>query len=82
MSTDWNERIEQALDEIRPFLRSDGGDISLVDVDDEGRVTVRLQGNCVECKVNQMTLKNGVETIIKKHIPEVSEVREIRSLLS
>ena len=82
MSTDWNERIEQALNEIRPFLRSDGGDISLVDVDDEGRVTVRLHGNCVECKVNQMTLKNGVETIIKKHIPEVSEVREIRSLLS
>lgn len=82
MSTDWNERIEKALDEIRPFLRSDGGDISLVDVDDEGRVTVRLHGNCVECKVNQMTLKNGVETIIKKHIPEVSEVREIRSLLS
>ena len=82
MSTDWNERIEQALDEIRPFLRSDGGDISLVDVDDKGRVTARLHGNCVECKVNQMTLKNGVETIIKKHIPEVSEVREIRSLLS
>ena len=53
-----------------------------MDVDDEGRVTVRLHGNCVECKVNQMTLKNGVETIIKKHIPEVSEVREIRSLLS
>ena len=82
MSKDWNQRIERALDEIRPFLRSDGGDISLVDVDDEGRVTVRLHGNCVECKVNQMTLKNGVETIIKKHIPEVSEVREIRSLLS
>jgi Fe-S cluster biogenesis protein NfuA len=82
MSTDWNERIEQALEEVRPFLRSDGGDISLVDVDHEGRVTVRLHGNCVECKVNQMTLKNGVETIIKKHIPEVLEVREIRSSFS
>ena len=81
MSKDWNKRIERALDEIRPFLRSDGGDISLVEVNDEGCVTVRLHGNCVDCKVNQMTLKNGVETIIKKHIPEVSEVREVRSPL-
>lgn len=68
-------KIEAALEEIRPFLQSDGGDISLVSIEEEGRkVTVQLQGACVGCSVNQMTLKSGVEMTIKKHAPQVESV--------
>lgn len=73
------DRIESALDEIRPFLRSDGGDISLVGLDDKGNVRVQLHGNCIGCKVNQMTLKNGVEMTIRKHVPEVISVTEVHT---
>ena len=69
-------RINIALDEIRPFLKSDGGDISLVDLDSEGTVIVKLHGACIGCSVNQMTLKSGVEMTIKKHCPEVHKVHE------
>lgn len=71
------KRINIALDEIRPFLKSDGGDISLVDLDDEGIVKVKLHGACIGCSVNQMTLKSGVEMTIKKHCPEVLKVHEV-----
>lgn len=66
--------VEKALEEIRPFLQSDGGDISLISIDDDKSVKVRLQGNCVGCTVNQMTLKSGVEMTIKKHAPQIEEV--------
>ena len=66
--------VEKALDEIRPFLQSDGGDIQLVSIDDDKLVKVRLEGNCVGCTVNQMTLKSGVEMTIKKHAPQIEEV--------
>ena len=59
------EKIEKALDEIRPFLQSDGGNIELISFT-EKEVKVRLLGNCISCTVNQMTLKNGVEMTIKK----------------
>ena len=55
-----------ALDEIRPFLNSDGGDITLISIEDDKHVKVRLEGACISCSVNQMTLKAGVETTIKK----------------
>ncbi|MGJ8665654.1 MAG: NifU family protein [Patiriisocius sp.] len=67
-------KIEIALDEIRPFLQSDGGDISLLGVDDGKTVRVQLQGACVGCSVNQMTLKSGVEMTIKKHAPQIENV--------
>jgi len=70
-------KIEVALDEIRPFLKSDGGDISFIDLEDDGTVKVELHGACIGCSVNQMTLKSGVEMTIKKHAPEVSRVLEI-----
>ncbi len=70
-------RVESALDEIRPFLQSDGGDISLVEIIDGSLVKVRLEGNCVGCTVNQMTLKSGVEMTIKKHAPEIQEVQNV-----
>lgn len=70
-------RIGRALDEIRPFLNSDGGDISFVDLDEEGIVKVQLHGACIGCSVNQMTLKSGVEMTIKKYAPEVQQVLEV-----
>jgi len=71
------ERIEKALNEIRPYLESDGGNISLVDVSKEKIVKVKLHGACTECRVNQMTLKIGVEQTIKKHAPEIDSVINI-----
>jgi Fe-S cluster biogenesis protein NfuA len=66
--------IEKALAEIRPFLNSDGGDISLVSIDDDKHVKVRLEGACTNCSVNQMTLRAGVETTIKKYAPQIETV--------
>ena len=73
METKITNNIEKALDEIRPFLQSDGGNIELVNYEDD-IVKVRLLGNCMDCSVNQMTLKNGVEMTIKKHVPSVKKV--------
>ncbi len=66
--------IEKALDEIRPFLQNDGGDISLLSIEDGKVVRVQLEGACVDCSVNQMTLKSGVELTIKKYAPQIEEV--------
>jgi len=66
--------VEKALEEIRPFLQSDGGDISLISIDNENSVKVKLEGACVGCSVNQMTLKSGVEMTIKKYAPQIEEV--------
>jgi Fe-S cluster biogenesis protein NfuA len=65
--------VEKALDEIRPFLMSDGGNIKLLSVKDFV-VKVQLEGACTGCSVNQMTLKNGVEATIKKYVPQIKEV--------
>ena len=72
------ERVQNALEEIRPFLISDGGDITLVSIDNNKVVNVKLHGNCVSCTVNQMTLKSGVEMTIKKHVPEIKEVVSVQ----
>lgn len=69
--------IEKALEEIRPFLNSDGGDISLVSIEDEKHVKVRFEGACIGCSVNQMTLRAGVETTIKKYAPQIETVQNI-----
>ncbi|MFD0861035.1 NifU family protein [Sungkyunkwania multivorans] len=66
--------VEKALDEIRPFLESDGGNISLVAIEKDRLVKVQLEGACVGCSVNQMTLKSGVEMTIKKYAPQIEEV--------
>ena len=71
-----NKKVQEALNEIRPFLESDGGNIELVSIIDDV-VRVKLLGNCVSCSVNQMTLKNGVEMTIKKHAPEIQKVVSI-----
>ena len=69
--------VENALDEIRPFLQKDGGDISLRNIVDDKVVHVEFLGNCVGCNVNQMTLKSGVELTIKKHAPQIERVVNI-----
>ncbi|MBQ0787218.1 MULTISPECIES: NifU family protein [unclassified Lacinutrix] len=71
--------IEKALDEIRPFLQSDGGDISLLSIEDDKVVKVQLEGACVGCSVNQMTLKSGVEMTIKKYAPQIEQVINIEA---
>tara|TARA_B100000925_G_scaffold45987_1_gene29995 strand:- start:47 stop:280 length:234 start_codon:yes stop_codon:yes gene_type:complete len=69
-------RIEKALDEVRPFLANDGGDVSVVAV--EGTtVKVQFHGACVGCKVSDFTLKGGIETTIKKYVPEIENVVSI-----
>ncbi|HEX3012570.1 MAG TPA: NifU family protein [Syntrophomonadaceae bacterium] len=68
------EKIEAALGNIRPALQADGGDVELVDVDDNGVVKVRLKGACGGCPMATMTLKNGIEKVLKESIPEVKEV--------
>ena len=69
--------VEKALEEIRPFLNSDGGDISLVSIDDEKHVNVRLQGACTSCSLSISTMKAGVETTIKKYAPQIETVENI-----
>lgn len=70
--------VEKALDEIRPFLRSDGGDIALVAVEDT-LVKVRLEGNCMDCSVNRTTLKSGVEMTIKRYVPQIERVINVEN---
>lgn len=71
------EKIQEALNKIRPMLQADGGDVELVDVRD-GIVTVRLQGACGGCPMSQMTLKNGIERMLKQEVPEVVSVESVQ----
>jgi len=68
------ERVQKAIDKIRPNLQADGGDVQLIDVTDAGIVKVKLLGACHGCPMAQMTLKNGIESFLKKEIPEIREV--------
>tara|TARA_A100001388_G_C28688975_1_gene460327 strand:- start:428 stop:673 length:246 start_codon:yes stop_codon:yes gene_type:complete len=81
MSTNLNitNKIEEALDQVRPFLQSDGGDIKLIDVSSDNIVKVELLGACSDCEVSMMTLKAGVEQAIRKVFPELKELVEINS---
>jgi Fe-S cluster biogenesis protein NfuA len=67
------EKVQAAIDKIRPMLQADGGDVELVSVED-GIVKVRLQGACAGCPMSQMTLKNGIERVLKEQIPGVTSV--------
>lgn len=69
------EKVQSAIDKIRPTLQKDGGDVVLVDVSDDGVVTVRLTGACKGCPMSQMTLKEGIEKFVKAEVPEVREVK-------
>ena len=70
--------VEKALGEIRPRLQADGGDVELVSVDEKGVVKVRLKGACGGCPMAQMTLKQGIEKILKQRVPGVTQVESVR----
>jgi Fe-S cluster biogenesis protein NfuA len=71
------EQIEEAIKKIRPMLQADGGDVEFVDVED-GVVKVRLQGACAGCPMSQMTVKNGIERLLKQEVPEVKSVESVQ----
>ena len=71
------ERVEQALDKIRPMLMADGGNVTLVEVTDDGVVKLKLTGSCGCCPMSQMTLKMGIEKVLKKEVPEIKEIISI-----
>ncbi len=68
------EQVQSALDKIRPTLQRDGGDVVLLDISDDGVVTVQLTGACKGCPMSQMTLKNGIEKFLRSEIPEIKRV--------
>lgn len=68
------EKVEAALNKIRPMLQMDGGDVQLIDVTNEGVVKVRLRGACMGCPMSQMTLKAGIERQLMTEVPEIKEV--------
>jgi Fe-S cluster biogenesis protein NfuA len=71
------EKVESALEKVRPSLQADGGDVQLIDVDDDGVVKLTLQGACAGCPMSQMTLKMGIEKILKQNVPEVKSVESV-----
>jgi Fe-S cluster biogenesis protein NfuA len=71
------EKVEKVLDEIRPGLMMDGGDVELVDVDESGVVKVRLIGNCGSCSMSTTTLKMGIEQALMESVPEVVSVEQV-----
>ena len=71
------EKVEEALKKVRPMLQRDGGDVELVSVDENGIVKVRLKGACGACPMSTMTLKMGVEKMLKQEIPTVKEVVQV-----
>ena len=68
------EEVQKAIDKIRPGLQADGGDVELVDVSSDGVVKVKLTGACQGCPMSQMTLKMGIEKVIKSQVPDIKEV--------
>ena len=70
----FKEKVENALKEVKPMLQADGGDVELVNVTDDGKVVLKLTGACGCCPMSQMTLKMGIERMLKKSVPEVKEV--------
>ena len=71
------EKVEAVLDKVRPMLQRDGGDVELVEVQDDGIVKVRLTGACSGCPMSTMTLKNAIEETIKNEIPEIKSVEQV-----
>jgi len=72
------EKVQKALDQIRPALQADGGNVELVDVTEDGVVKVRLTGACGCCPMSTYTLKMGIEQRLKEAVPEVKEVEQVK----
>jgi len=71
------EQVQKTLNDVRPSLQADGGDVELVNVSEDGVVKVRLKGACQGCPMSQMTLSNGIEKYLKKQIPDVTKVEAV-----
>ncbi|GMT44240.1 MAG: NifU family protein [bacterium] len=69
-----NQKVQNVIDQVRPYLQQDGGDINFIEITDDNVVNVELIGACGACPFSTMTLKNGVEATLKKVIPEIKEV--------
>lgn len=69
--------VRKALEDVRPMLQADGGDVELVEVTEDGVVRVRLQGACQGCPMSQMTVKNGIERLLKEKVPGIAEVEAV-----
>jgi len=71
------EKVEAALNKVRPSLQADGGDVQLIDVAEDGVVKVKLRGSCAGCPMSQMTLKMGIEKVLKQNVPEIDHVEAV-----
>ena len=71
------DKIKNALDKVRPSLQADGGDVQFIDVDEDGVVKVKLTGACAGCPMSEMTLKMGIEKILKQNVPEIDRVESV-----
>ncbi|MBO7083170.1 MAG: NifU family protein [Bacteroidales bacterium] len=72
------KRVKNILEQVRPYLQADGGDVNFVELTDDMVVMVELTGACGSCPYSTMTLKNGIETVMKKSIPEIKAVEQIQ----
>ena len=76
------DKVSEALDEIRPFLNADGGDLSIVEITDDNVLRIEFTGACSSCSMNNMTFKNGVEDAIKRLVPEIKGVEPVNFSLT
>ena len=79
MQNELREKVEEALESMRPFLAADGGDMELVNITDEMVVQLRLLGSCKSCNMSEMTLKAGVEEAVKRSVPQIKAVEAVNS---
>jgi Fe-S cluster biogenesis protein NfuA len=79
MNQELKQRVEDALQTMRPFLEADGGDMELVDISNDMIVQVRLLGSCKSCGMSEMTLRAGVEEAVKRSVPEIVAVEAVNS---
>ncbi|MCX7957021.1 MAG: NifU family protein [Endomicrobia bacterium] len=77
MNEETKQKIKEKLEEIKPMLQRDGGDVELLEITDDGIVKVKLKGACAHCAMSIMTLKMGIEGYLKKNIPEVKSVESV-----
>jgi Fe-S cluster biogenesis protein NfuA len=75
--TELTKRVEDALDQIRPYLKADGGNVSLVEITEDKVVRLELLGACKSCSMSMMTMKAGIEETIKRSVPEITAVEAI-----
>lgn len=77
MNTELESKVKNVLEQIRPYLQADGGDVEYVNMTDDNQVNIRLLGMCGNCPHSQMTLKNGIEAAVIRAIPEVKSVESV-----